>query len=28
LQEYALPDTIPCREEEKQLIYDFLEEGI
>lgn len=28
LQEYALPDSIPCREEEKKIINDFLLEGL
>ena len=28
LQEYALPDSIPCREEEKKNINDFLLEGL
>jgi hypothetical protein len=28
LQEYALPDSIPCREEEKKIITEFLLEGL
>lgn len=28
LQEYALPDLIPCREDEKKLISQFLIEGL
>ena len=28
LQEYSLPDSIPCREKEKKYIEDFLIEGL